>query len=114
MIRCYFRKKEEGTVENFDDLAALITRLSASLEARDETIVLRVPDDETFFDVSLYRETLQQRAEQSVHMIAGTSAPFWGQGICAPDGEGWRLLWSPVLVNSQRQQVPAQPNSKRR
>jgi hypothetical protein len=114
MIRCYFRKKETQSTEIFEEFGPLMERLDASLKNGDEDVVLRLPDDESFFDVGLYRVAGQASAEKQVQLIVGSTAPFWGQSLVFPDGEGWRMVWSPMMVNSQRQQVPAQPNGKRR
>jgi hypothetical protein len=109
VIRCFFRKKETQSTETFEEFGPLMERLDASLKAQDEEVVLRIPDDESFFDVGLYRAATQAKAESAVQTIVGSSAPFWGQNLVAPDGEGWRLVWTPMRMNSQQQQVPAQP-----
>ena len=107
MIRAYFRKKETSSTEHFDEFGpALLERLTCSLKSSEEDVVLRAPDDDTFFDLGLYRASTQQSAEQSVTAIVGTTAVFWAQSFVAPDGEGWRMIWSPTAMNSQMQQTP--------
>ena len=88
MIRAYFRKKETQSSEEFDEFGLLMERLDASLKAQDEEVVLRLPDDETFFDLGLYRSAGQVTAEKQVSLIVGSSAPFWGQSLVAPTATG--------------------------
>ena len=117
MIRCHFRSQESDSNEEFADVVAFIERMKKSLEASNEEVVLRVPDDETFFDVDLYRAATEAGALKQVQTIIGSSAPCWAQKICAPEGDGWRMWWSPVRANSQMQPQPqaqAQGNGKRR
>ena len=107
MIRCFFRKKETSSTENFDEFGPeLLDRLTSSLKDCEEDVVLRVMDDEAFFDLGLYRASTQQSAEQSVTAIVGSTAVFWGQTFVATDGDGWRMIWAPTGMNSQMKQTP--------
>jgi hypothetical protein len=64
VIRAHFRTAEADSDEAFEDVGLLLERLSSSLQAANEEIVLRLPTDELLFDVSLYRAATQAKAER--------------------------------------------------
>jgi hypothetical protein len=115
MISVYLRSKlGKGKSHELADSAALeefMDRVLKDPEAPD--VVLRFPDDETFFDAQIYRNKVQESAQRMCQMIAGASAPCWNSTFASTEGAGWRAIFAPVRMQAQQQGAPVGLNGMR-
>jgi hypothetical protein len=117
-IRAFFHTGQLGGAAEFESVDELFDRLeSVKTSADSAEVVLRFPDDGSFYSAMAERVARERKAQQSVGRLTlpGASVKIWLHGIptqsgmlpgfLSVDGEGWRVIWT-LITMQQAAQAP--------
>lgn len=103
MIRAYIKPNDAaGRDASFASVAELFQAIKPLIDG--VSVIVRIDDDGTLFEVDDAILKDQKRAASSVQLLAGSVAKTWNKGAQWLDGAGWRLLILSAVYASQTMQ----------